>query len=634
MSKIFKLAGSLIMYLAVMNLMSCKETEYILPPEVTIQIPEAGLSVALGESVDISANVKNADSGAAYQWSVNGIKVSTERVLHFEGNEPGNNTIKLTVTTENGTATDATNVLVARGEIDASISVVGDRKPEIEYLDSLVLRGNVFCREDYEVEWLIDDKRVSKEHYYVFKALKEGVHKVTFKALDVNGKFATDDIEIKVNVPVLDVVIDEPEYGFRTPVGTPITLHGEANRISDVQYEWIVNGKVVSTEQDYTLPGDNLDLVEVTLKVTDPTQTASTKVTVDVHNVTQYGTYIVSKKDFHFVDYAGRVTMNIYTAANPDLDVNKVNLSGTSDYNDKYFVYQANKTTSTVSGQRDTKVEINIIDLKTLNLARTITTSFAGNANSSSSNCMLTLANGKLFYVAIITDNQYKREDESGIYEIDLNTGEKKIIYNLTDRKPVRFFTYNENLYLFFTNANNTPYLVSIDSSTEEIILPAKYSSFYYDMDMRSYYTITKDGMYKNISGYASFFDLKGSSSTILFENMSPRLDFINLCEYNGYIYACNNGFLGRIKAIDPESESRVTVPFEYIADLGSNADFSGYRLNDSYENLKITSDGIILVNWSTGSKSRLGIYSVKNPGTLIGTLDLPSELIYKFIEK
>ncbi|MDE6353121.1 MAG: hypothetical protein K2K88_08310, partial [Muribaculaceae bacterium] len=68
MSKIFKLAGSLIMYLAVMNLMSCKETEYVLPPEVTIQIPEAGLSVALGESIDISANVKNADTGAAYQW--------------------------------------------------------------------------------------------------------------------------------------------------------------------------------------------------------------------------------------------------------------------------------------------------------------------------------------------------------------------------------------------------------------------------------------------------------------------------------------------------------------------------------------------------------------------------------------
>ena len=185
-----------------------------------------------------------------------------------------------------------------------------------------------------------------------------------------------------------------------------------------------------------------------------------------------------------------------------------------------------------------------------------------------------------------------------------------------------------------FTNANNSPFLVGIDSSTEEIILPAKYSSYYYNMDNRSYYTITKDGMYKNISGYASFFDLKGSSPTILFENMSPRHDFINLCEYNGYIYACNNGFLGRIKKIDGDDESMVTVPFEYIADLGSNADFSGYKLNDSYENLKITSDGIILVNWSTGSKSRLGIYSVKNPGTLIGTLDLPSELIYKFIEK
>lgn len=635
MIKMQKLARLLYVCLAILVFGSCKETEYILPPEVKIQTPEFGLSVALGESVDISAEVKNVPAEAFYQWSVNGIKVSTERVLHFEGIEPGNNTVKLTVSTDNGTATDAVNVLVARGEIDATISVVGDRQPEIEYLDSLVLRGNVFCREEYEVEWIVDDQRVSKEAYYVFKALKEGIHTVTFKALDVNGKFVTDQIDIKVNVPVLDAVIEEPEFGFRTPMGTPLTLHGEANRVSDLAWEWSVNGQVVGTEQDYTLPADNLDLVEVTLKVTDPTQTASTKVTIDIHNATQYGTYVVAKDNIHFIDYAGRTYKNLYTEANPD--ITSANFSGPSAYDDKYFVVQTKKNYVHPSGNLwDTKIEFTVIDLKTLHVVRTIESYFTGSTNGNSPEGILTLVNGKMFYVVKTEAEEDRTIEEDGIYEIDLMTGERKLFYSLVDKNPVRLFSYNGNIYLFFTPSTSTsPYLVGINSSTGEVVKPAAYNSMYYYMEKRSYYTVTKDGLYKNVSGYAYFDDLNGSRTTILYDNKSPRLDFQNLCEYNGYIYACYNGFLGRIKKLDNVDSNSVTIPFEYIADLGSHPEFSGLILSDVRENLKITSDGILLINWQTGQKIKVGIFSIKNPDKLINVLELTGLLqyVYQFIE-
>ncbi len=629
MSKIFKLAGSLIMYLAVMNLMSCKETEYVLPPEVTIQIPEAGLSVALGESIDISANVKNADTGAAYQWSVNGIKVSTERVLHFEGKESGNNTVKLTVIAENGTATDAANVLVARGEIDASISVVGDRKPEIEYLDSLVLRGNVFCREDYEVEWLIDDKRVSKEHYYVFKALKEGVHKVTFKALDANGKFATNDIEIKVNVPVLDVAIDEPEYGFRTPVGTPLTLHGEANRISDVQYEWIVNGKVVGTEQDYTLPGENLDLVEVTLKVTDPTQTASTKVTVDVHNVTQYGSYIVSQKDFHFVDYAGRLTMNVYTAANPDVDVDKVSFNATSDYNDKYFVYQSASKNVISGSSRTAERTFSVIDLKTLHQLKEVKISFQGAVGTGK----MAIANDNIFYAVKITDNQYKGEDLDGLYMIDPNTGEKKRIFDLEDKTTLNtIFSHNGRIFLIC----NGKEMSAFNGSTGALLYTK--SDFYLsNMDKRETYAVGDDKLirFQSNSSYMICYDLLTGERTMFYgEKDSSRLYARNMSIYNGYVYTCNDGFVGRIQ-LESEEEDR---PFNYIADINSHnqaTPYSDYVMNESTENFKIMPDGIILAHWRDKyfGGSVVGIYSVKDPGTILNKLETSRpNYIYQYI--
>ena len=630
MSKIFKLAGFLLMYLAVMNLTSCKETEYILPPEVTIQIPEAGLSIALGESVDISADVKNAETGATYQWSVNGIKVSTDRVLHFEGKEPGNNTVKLTVIAENGTATDAANVLVARGELDASISVVGDREPEIEYLDSLVLRGNVFCREDYEVEWLIDDKRVSKEHYYVFKALKEGVHKVTFKVLDVNGKFVTDDIEIKVNVPVLDVAIDEPEYGFRTPVGTPITLHGEANRISDVQYEWIVNGKVVGTEQDYTLPGDNLDLVEVTLKVTDPTQTANTKVTVDVHNVTQYGSYIVSQKDFHFVDYAGRVTMNVYTAANPDVDVDNVSFNATSDYNDKYFVYQSASENVISGSSRTAERTFSVIDLKTLHQLKEVKISFQGSVKTGK----MAIANDNIFYAVKITNNKYKGEDLDGLYMIDPNTGEKKRIFDLEDKTTLNnIFSHNGRIFLI-CNGNE----MSAFNGSTGTLLYTKSDFYLSNMDKRETYAVGDDKLirFQSNSSYIICYDLlTGERTMFIGKEDSNRLYARNMSIYNGYIYACNDGFLGRVTL---ESEDMSTQPFTYIADINSYnqaAPNTNYIMPETTENFKIMPDGIILAHWRDKyfGGSVVGIYSVKDPGTLLNKLETSKpNYIYQYI--
>ncbi len=633
MKKIKRVAGLALMLLAMIGLAACEKNEYFLSPEVTIQVPEEGLSVELGGTLEIKADVKNAGENPHYQWYVNDIKVSTSPVLQFNAVEPGNNTVKLTVSNDDGSSSDAVTVLVARAPLEVAISVVGDKSTTLQYQDSVILRGIVYSREDYEIEWIREGERVSKEFYYVFKAEKEGTHRLAFKALDKNGKYVTEDIDITVEVPQLAAIIKEPKHGFRCPQGQKIMLHGEANRVNNVSFEWIVGGKVVCTEPDYEFEGTALDNVEVALRVIDPTQTATDTKTIVVHHPYLYGTLLVAKYDMHFIDYLGTVTENVFSAANPQLKEKEITFreEGSIGFDETQIVAFTRRVLSRdENNNRITKTSFHIIDAKLFSIKKVLELTFTDQVSTS-----LKLANivvhGNKFFMYASKSKVTNEAEPSGVYEIDINTGSKKLVWK-ADVAIKSMIGHNSSLYIFTDN-----HVIAIDMNTGKQLYDVDGKNGYMlDMDDRSSWTIINDNIFHttDLSTYEDYFDLAaGIRNQILINADYSRLKIANVGTDGKKIYSCNDGYLS---VIDLETKKQTL-----LTDLMKN-DFTDKFLEycnpvENYTNLFVSPSGQVILRFRREYPllDKVVVFEDGEWDDPVATLETKtSHFIYKFIPR
>lgn len=611
------------MLVVLFGLASCEENEYYLSPEVAIQVPDNGLSVELGGTLEIKADVTNGGENPHYQWYVNDIKVSTSPVLRFRATEPGNNTVKLTVTNGDGSSSDAATVLVARAALEASISVVGDRSTTIQYQDSIILRGLVYSREDYEVEWIREGERVSKEFYYVFKAEKEGTHTLTFKVLDKNGNYVTDDIDITVEVPQLAVTIEEPKNGFRCPQGQTLMLHGEANRVNNVQYEWIVGGQVVCTEPDFEFKGTELNDVEVALRVVDPTQTATAVKTITVHHPYLYGTILVGKYDMHFVDYLGNLTQNIFTAANPDLASKEVSFQYPYSvaYDDTRIVTLTNRSFKFEQKVLKTLLKFDFIDLKMLTRQKSLTLTLPFECNNSFSDCMIAIRRDKFYFNISSRD-----EGVSGVYEIDINSGEYKKIWDAGTIECEKMFRNKDILYIFGSKK-----MTAIDLATGETIYNNAIANLN-RMNLDGTTAIMDDVLItteSTTSKFLYFFDLTaGKRTSKSFKVDSPRLTMDELITDGKDLYTCADGYVGKV---DLEAKQ-----IEYLGDVTVCDVFKTGTFNEGNQNLFVTSTGQFIVRNTVSNRiDNIAVFNDtdwKNPASSFTTKS--TERIKAFIPR
>lgn len=583
MKKIKRVAGFALMLLAMIGLAACEKNEYFLSPEVTIQVPEEGLSVELGGTLEIKADVKNAGENPHYQWYVNDIKVSTSPVLQFNAVEPGNNTVKLTVSNDDGSSSDAVTVLVARAPLEVAISVVGDKSTTLQYQDSVILRGIVYSREDYEIEWIREGERVSKEFYYVFKAEKEGTHRLTFKALDKNGKYVTEDIDLTVEVPQLAAIIKEPKHGFRCPQGQKIMLHGEANRVNNVKFEWIVGGKVVCTEPDYEFEGTALDNVEVALRVIDPTQTATETKTIEVHHPYLYGSLLVTHYDMAFLDYMGNITPSVFTAANPQLSDKEIAFRQDDlAYDDTRIV----ALTYVIGGydadhNRIRTLTFQVIDKKLFSIQKTFKIIFSDNVTIRN----LVLQGGKLFLTSTKTKSTNDNEP-NGVYAIDIDNETKQLVWTGT---PTAVIGNGGNIYIF----TGSKVLAFKATTGEKIYDVAGQAGYMQGMDDPSTWTLHNGKIFHTTtsSSYENYFDLEaGTKELILTEANFNRLEVANLASDGKQIYSCNDGFLS---IIDPEAKTQT-----YLADLMKIGFLQYCTLPETHKNLFVSPSGQLIVRF------------------------------------
>lgn len=160
---------------------------------------ETGIyTVKQGRSITIIPEYKNVNN-AVFAWTIDGRLVSTSQSLTFTSDEIGDYFVTLRVDTEVGSVKD-----------EIKIEVVDLLPPTISFLlppqGLKVKKGTDYSLapeiqndddDNFEIEWIINNKVVGREKTYVFNEDKIGEYTVTINASNDDGK-TSYDLKIQV----------------------------------------------------------------------------------------------------------------------------------------------------------------------------------------------------------------------------------------------------------------------------------------------------------------------------------------------------------------------------------------------------------------------------------------------------
>ena len=204
----------------------------------------------------IKANVHSLHN-VDYLWTVeskDSTWTSTDKDLDFYTPFTGTHKVSLTVSNILGQATDEFTVDVKYGPIDVAIVLPDDEEAKVECGDILKLASTVAGDSVASYKWLVDGKQASDSATLDFIKLEPGDYEVSLIVANLDGK----EFEAKQTVNVYNGGF---RFGLRlagieTEIGEGETI--TLNAVCDwenAEYEWSVDGNVVSTDKDYTFPG-------------------------------------------------------------------------------------------------------------------------------------------------------------------------------------------------------------------------------------------------------------------------------------------------------------------------------------------------------------------------------------------
>ncbi|MDE5969842.1 MAG: hypothetical protein K2G74_03310, partial [Muribaculaceae bacterium] len=204
----------------------------------------------------IKANVHSLHN-VDYLWTVeskDSTWTSTDKDLDFYTPFTGTHKVSLTVSNILGQATDEFTVDVKYGPIDVAIVLPDDEEAKVECGDILKLASTVAGDSVASYKWLVDGKQASDSATLDFIKLEPGDYEVNLLVANLDGK----EFEAKQTVNVYNGGF---RFGLRlagieTEIGEGETI--TLNAVCDwenAEYEWSVDGNVVSTDKDYTFPG-------------------------------------------------------------------------------------------------------------------------------------------------------------------------------------------------------------------------------------------------------------------------------------------------------------------------------------------------------------------------------------------
>ena len=240
------------------------EVSAVTPPRIQFPDNITRYEVKVGEMLKVTplvqfdADVPTEEEGAEYTWLMGDEIVGKELTLNHVFDAEGEYFLTFRVKTPQS---------VAEGEILAVVAPL--QVPQIAL--NLPEGGiNIMVNTDYvleptftnadmegfEVEWFVDDEKVSTANCYVFNRADAKVYNVKIVARNIDGESALEfPINVVAELPVT-ISYDKLYAGQETPsrstfVGRPILLQPRMSGFKNPVYAWFVNGEKVA---DATAP--------------------------------------------------------------------------------------------------------------------------------------------------------------------------------------------------------------------------------------------------------------------------------------------------------------------------------------------------------------------------------------------
>lgn len=188
-----RICSILTVFAALSVAVSCNWNEVIddvrqMPPEILLDNSSAVYSVTAGDMLTVSPSYKYV-TGASYAWTLDGQLISSEPVLHYSDTVAHTVYIKITVTTEYGSASDEIRVDVKalppepdpEPEPDDDSWVFPQTVFNVSLGRSILLTPHDIKKSDWvDFVWTVDGVQVQASEVpgYVFEAKQEGSYEV------------------------------------------------------------------------------------------------------------------------------------------------------------------------------------------------------------------------------------------------------------------------------------------------------------------------------------------------------------------------------------------------------------------------------------------------------------------------
>ena len=252
-----KRLSALLIFAALMLLGACNSDGVITAqpePVITLDSPDGIYTVKVGRAVTITPAVENGED-AAYEWSIDGTVVGTDRTYTFTSEKAGTYYVLLSVTNRTGS-----------DRVEMRIEVLELQPPVISFPEAVdgvitvaagtehTITPSVANGEQARYEWRLDGESVGSEPTYTFLGDAAADHRLTLTAENEDG---SDEASVTLRVveyAPLAVTFPAPStrYGDAAQrsvaAGRTIYLRPVATSAEKKSYEWSIDGKPVADE--------------------------------------------------------------------------------------------------------------------------------------------------------------------------------------------------------------------------------------------------------------------------------------------------------------------------------------------------------------------------------------------------
>lgn len=281
--------------MCILLLTSCNKDDLVTAdseqvPVIELDSENGIYSIKTGRELTISPSYKYADD-ALFAWTIDGKLISTEPILVYSWDNPGDVYVTLRVDNENGYAEEELKVEVLDLMPPAINLYIPAKGLKVQSGTEHILAPDIKNSElaDFKMEWIRNGVVVSTEMSYAFKETRLGNYPITIKAFNEDGETVKEiAVEVVENMPY-EVSFPKPYYTAAsnmryTFAGRSVFLRPYLDYFDNPIFEWTVDGKIINgaNERVYKFTPERAGEYLVKVTVTEVQNGISVESTVKV----------------------------------------------------------------------------------------------------------------------------------------------------------------------------------------------------------------------------------------------------------------------------------------------------------------------------------------------------------------